>query len=335
MCSALPPWRVAPRPCSCTCACARRTRGLRAAVRRAHVALGRRPGPHRSRRCRAVDRRGAGFSGEAAGAVVPVCRARPGRARDRTRLRAVAARRTAFSIGARWRQVPRRTAAAGLLVLAAFVALYALLGMLPHADVPTMVSVVRSRFPTHEYVDWAIYFAVSGSRGVRTSICQNLGDPTYPLHSGNGSGRDRDLHRAAAERGKTVAARRAAGRRAAVPLPERRRQRPVALDRARGPERLASLRSRRGRAGGRRRRPSAGPGRGPPCESARRCSSSRSIHPKTWPIEDPIFSPAPVIDRAVQEVGGPRTPRFRAALARCDADWRSVLGDYSAATPNR
>ena len=27
------------------------------------------------------------------------------------------------------------------------------------------------------------------------------------------------------------------------------------------------------------------------------------VHPKTWPIEDPIFSPAPVIDRAAQEVG--------------------------------
>ena len=69
--------------------------------------------------------------------------------------------------GARWRQVPRRTAVAGLMVLAAFVALYVLLGMLPHADVATMVSVVRSHFPTHEYVDWAIYFAVGGRRGVR------------------------------------------------------------------------------------------------------------------------------------------------------------------------
>jgi hypothetical protein len=90
--------------------------------------------------------------------------------------------------GARWRQVPRRIAAAGLLVLAAFIALYVLLGLLPHADVATMVSVVRSHFPTHEYVDWAIYFAVSGSRGVRTSICQNLGDPTYPLHLATGLG---------------------------------------------------------------------------------------------------------------------------------------------------
>ena len=85
----------------------RRTRGLRAAVRRAHVALGRRPGPDRSRRCRAVDRRRAGFSGEEAGAVVPVCRAQPGRARDGTRLRAVAACRTA----SRWRALAPGAAA--------------------------------------------------------------------------------------------------------------------------------------------------------------------------------------------------------------------------------
>jgi hypothetical protein len=157
--------------------------------------------------------------------------------------------------GARWRQVPRRTGAAGLLVLAAFVALYLLLGMLPHADVPTMVSVVRSRFPTNEYVDWAIYFAVSGSRGVRTSICQNLGDPTYPLHLATGLGVIAIFIALLRNRARAVAARRAAGRRAAVPLHERRRQRPVALDHARGPECLAPQRSQRVR----------------PCRRCRRC----------------------------------------------------------------
>jgi hypothetical protein len=37
----------------------------------------------------------------------------------------------------------------------------------------------------------------------------------------------------------------------------------------------------------------------------------------------------------VQELGGPRTPRFAAALVRCDAEWRSVLGDAPAAAPPR
>ena len=192
----------------------RRTMGLRAAVRRAHVALGRRPGPHRSRRCRAVDRRRAGFSGEATGAVVPVPRAQPGRARDRTRLRAVAARRDCFSIGARWRQVPRRTAAAGLLVLAAFVALYLLLGMLPHADVRDDGSGRAHSFSDARIRRLGDLFrgqrqpAACRPRSARTSAIRLM-----RLHVGDGLLRDRALHR---DPGNGAAARlagRAAGRR--------------------------------------------------------------------------------------------------------------------------
>ena len=237
--------------------------------------------------------------------------------------------------GARWRQVPRRTAAAGLLVLAAFVALYLLLGMLPHADVPTMVSVVRSRFPTNEYVDWAIYFAVSGSRGVRTSICQNLGDPTYPLHLATGLGVIAIFIALLRNRARPSLP---AALLAAVP--------PflfmsaVANDLSRWTM-LAALNvwllsavsacDLAEDADGADRRPWR--------RAALRIGTAMLviplIHPKTWRIQDPIFSPAPVIDHALQEVGGPRTPRFRVALARCDADWRSVLGDDPAATPNR
>ena len=177
--------------------------------------------------------------------------------------------------GARWRQVPRRTAAAGLLVLAAFVALYVLLGLLPHADVATMVSVVRSHFPTHEYVDWAIYFAVSGSRGVRTSICQNLGDPTYPLHLATGLG--------------VIAIFIALLRNGARPslpavllaaVPPFLFLSAVANDLSRWTV-LAALNVWLVAQSARATRrpmptvPSAGPGRGPRCESARRCSSSR------------------------------------------------------------
>ncbi len=235
--------------------------------------------------------------------------------------------------GARWRQVPRRTVVVGLLVLAVFVALYVLLGMLPHADVPTMVSVVRSRFPTHEYVDWAIYFAVSGSRGVRTSICQNLGDPTYPLHLATGLG--------------VIAIFIALLRNGARPslpaallaaVPPFLFLSVVANDLSRWTV-LAALNvwvlCAVGAGEPAAETVGAVPRPGP--WSALRIGAAMLViplvHPKTWPIEDPIFSPAPVIDRAVQEAGGPRTPRFRAALARCDADWRSVLGDDPVATP--
>jgi hypothetical protein len=234
--------------------------------------------------------------------------------------------------GARWRQVPRRSAVAGLIALAAFVALYALLGMLPHADVPTMVAVVRSHFPLHEYVDWAIYFAVSGSRGVRTSICQNLGDPTYSLHLATGLG--------------VIAifiALLRNGTRSSLPAALLAAVPPflflsvVANDLSRWTV-LAALNVWLVGAV-RACEPSVGAVRWHWQWSALRIGAAMLViplvHPKTWPIEDPIFSPSPVFDRAVQELGGPRTPRFRAALARCDADWRSVLGDDPAPTPKR
>jgi hypothetical protein len=234
--------------------------------------------------------------------------------------------------GERWRQVPRRTAAAGLLVLAASVAFYVLLGWLPHADVPTMVSVVRSHFPTHDYVDWAIYFAVSGRRGVQTSICQNLGDPTYPLHLATGLGVIA-IFIALLRKGARPSL--SAALLAAVPpflflsVVANDLSRwtvlaalnvwllsAVSAGRSAADAACADLQRRRW--------------------TALRIGTAMLviplIHPKTWPIADPIFSPMPVIDRAVQEFGGPSTPRFRVALARCDANWRSVLGDAPAAS---
>jgi hypothetical protein len=59
---------------------------------------------------------------------------------------------------------------------------YAGLGLLPRADTTTMVRTVRDALPAHKYVDWSIYFAVSGWRGVETSLCQNRIDPNYEVH---------------------------------------------------------------------------------------------------------------------------------------------------------
>ncbi len=207
--------------------------------------------------------------------------------------------------------------------------------MLPHADVPTMVAVVRSRFPTHEYVDWAIYFAVSGSRGVRTSICQNLGDPTYPLHLATGLGVIAIFIALLRNEGTPSLP---AALLAAVPpflfLSA------VANDLSRWTV-LAALNVWLVGAVGASERAIGAVGtagqqwRWPALRIGAAVLVIPLIHPKTWPIQDPIFSPSPVIDRAVQELGGPKTPRFRAALSRCDPDWRSVLGDEPAATPKR
>ncbi|MFL5334495.1 MAG: hypothetical protein ACJ8H8_15210 [Geminicoccaceae bacterium] len=59
---------------------------------------------------------------------------------------------------------------------------YAGLGLMPRADHATMVHTVREALSEHKYVNWAIYFAISGWRGVETSICQNRTDPNYALH---------------------------------------------------------------------------------------------------------------------------------------------------------
>lgn len=84
--------------------------------------------------------------------------------------------------GSRWRTCSPRSLIGSASILAAATALYFLMGWLPHADVATMVSGVRSALPAHEHVDWAIYFAVSGKRGVAMSMCQNAADPTYVRH---------------------------------------------------------------------------------------------------------------------------------------------------------
>ena len=188
-----------------------------------------------------------------------------------------------------------------------------------------MVSVVRSHFPTHEYVDWAIYFAVSGSRGVRTSICQNLGDPTYPLHLATGLG--------------VIAIFIALLRNGARPslpaallaaVPPFLFLSVVANDLSRWTV-LAALNVWLLSAVGARAQPAAMPTSVRPWRRPPRESAGDARHPADS-SEDvahrgPIFSPAPVIDRARAGLGGPENAALSRRLARCDPDWRSVLGD--------
>jgi hypothetical protein len=77
----------------------------------------------------------------------------------------------------------KRRGAAALLLS---VALYAGMAYLPHASDTTMSEVVRAKFAPTKYVDWAVYFALSGTRGLRTNLCQNLADPTYWMHPAGG-----------------------------------------------------------------------------------------------------------------------------------------------------
>lgn len=77
---------------------------------------------------------------------------------------------------------PRSRQAALVALFIATLAVYAALSALPHLDREATVALVRSKLPLFKHVDWAIYFAQSGLRGVEMSICQNATDASYWLH---------------------------------------------------------------------------------------------------------------------------------------------------------
>lgn len=81
-----------------------------------------------------------------------------------------------------WGGLAQRARLGFLAALAVALVVYLGLGLLPHASRMEMVQVIRGRLPLHIHVEWALYFALSGMRGVETSICQNLNDPTYWTH---------------------------------------------------------------------------------------------------------------------------------------------------------
>ena len=216
------------------------------------------------------------------------------------------------------RPASRRTPMPGIGVLAAALAAYVLVGWLPHADVAAMIATVRAKLPRHEHVDWAIYFAVGGGRGVRTSICQNLGDPTYALHMATG------LLVVALSVGVLADGRRATAMAAllasVVPFLFLGI---VANDLSRWAV-LAAFNVWLVCATS-RTEPAAVTGRWMPMRLVVAALMLPLLHPKTVHIDDPIFMPMPVIDRLARRLGGPTTPRFADALARCDPDWREVL----------
>jgi hypothetical protein len=74
----------------------------------------------------------------------------------------------------------------GAAALLLSVAVYAGMPHLPHASDTIMSEVVRAKFAPTKYVDWAVYFALSGSRGLRADLCQNWEDPTYWMHPAGG-----------------------------------------------------------------------------------------------------------------------------------------------------
>ena len=221
---------------------------------------------------------------------------------------------------ARRRNFSARAVLGSVAILLAGLVAYLSFERLPHADPQAMADVVRSRLPRHEYVDWAIYFAISGTRGVSTSLCQNAGDPTYLMHVVTGvlvialfilTLRDRQ--------GPSVQAA------LVVSVPPLLFLSVVANDISRWAL-LAAFNVWVLCA--------ADPGERAPSRAAlawlQVCLAALIvplIHPRTGRIADPIFAPTPVIERIAQDLGGAQTPRFAMVLTRCDPGWHSVLGD--------
>lgn len=77
--------------------------------------------------------------------------------------------------------VDRRLACGVAALSIAFLA-YLGLAQLPHLPPHEMAALVRAELPQHDLVDLAVYYAVSGSRGLQTAICQNQIDPHHALH---------------------------------------------------------------------------------------------------------------------------------------------------------
>lgn len=220
----------------------------------------------------------------------------------------------------------RPDAAALAAVLAGCLAVYIGLMWLPHADTATMIAAVRAKFPPHRYVDWAIYFAVSDQRGVRTSLCQNATDPNFWLHLGSGLAL---IGLIAFALGRTLLHGRRALLLAAVP--------PylflavVANDNARWIT-LACFNVWLVAAAASRSLPPVGLRRWPGAAAA--LALLLLTHPKATPWSPaPLFEASPLIERVARRLGGPVTSSFSDTLERCDPGWRDAVGLQLPAQP--
>ncbi len=196
--------------------------------------------------------------------------------------------------------------------------MYVVVGALPHADVRTIVDTVRGRLPPHDYVEWALYFALSGMRGVATSVCQNRTDPSYWMHPVGGL----------ALIGLTTLAlvpRRQWGNAALAALPGFVFLSVVANDIGRWAMFacfnvwLLAVSNRAARNDDTPIRTLARVGRP--------ALALLLVPLILWRASDVlrVYSPSPPFERLVIKLGGPITPTVDQALERCDPRWREVL----------
>ena len=211
-------------------------------------------------------------------------------------------------------------------VFAATLALYLGMAWLPHADIGTMVQVVRAKFEPHIHVEWAMYFALSGLRGVQTSICQNLTDPSNWVHPASG------LVVLAVAWGAAMGARRVGlGVALLAALPGFVFLCVVANDTSRWAM-FALFNLWLVAAALPTASPSAAiPGRPfPNLQLLLALLLGALVLPRPASISFRIYAPSPTLEWAVRKLGGARTPDIEEALLRCDPNWRDVLDGKAA-----
>ncbi|MBC7780208.1 MAG: hypothetical protein H7125_08895 [Proteobacteria bacterium] len=221
------------------------------------------------------------------------------------------------------RRVMRRAA---LLLLASLGGYFAL-GQMSTAPTQLMVDTVRDKFFPHKYVDWAIYYAVSGFRGVATSICQNRTHPSYWIHPFGGIVVLAVVYLATAWRFRSdpwVAL--------LAALPPFLFLCLVANDTFRwtlfAAFNIWLVGASRATVAGR-------------SDAFGWLAVAAAIavvpltHPRFGKDVMAIYAGSPLIERALHRFGVPRTPHLDQVLLTCDPDWRDVLGDNAGSDPPR
>jgi hypothetical protein len=199
---------------------------------------------------------------------------------------------------------------------------YAAIVLLPHADRHAMAEIVRAKLPPDRIVDWGIYFALSGVRGVQASICQNRTDPNYWLHTVGGLAVIATMTLALARSVRSV---RSMWVRAAIAaLPPFFFMCLVANDTSRWTM-LASFNAWLVMVS-----------TYPTAVTFRKLGMVAPVaaiaflllsHPKPDKIDYPIYAGSPLIEQIAGKLKGPHTPNVEQALQRCDPGWHHVLDD--------
>ena len=222
----------------------------------------------------------------------------------------------------RYAQLSRRQWLQIALAMALPMILYAGLGLMPRADHATMVRTVREALSDHKYVNWAVYFALSGWRGVETSVCQNRIDPNYALHVSSATFLVLLFVFALAGRNNRMAL-----RALLACVPPLLFLSIVANDFTRWTEFAAyntwllCACSHKGTSD------TGDPGR---AVMALRLLAAVLLlllfaTTKIYPVREIFYAPSPLIEHWAERLGGPITPNLDIVLERCDPGWLNFL----------